>query len=584
MLSCSTTFELGVDLGDLDAVFLRNVPPESFNYAQRVGRSARRAGRPGFAVTYCSRAPHDLFHFSDPTTMLSGESRVPVLRLGNERIAARHVASVALSDFFRTYQQRFNRVRGLLGNPEAPDLVDSFHAHVVARRSYLARILRQIVPPSLQTVFGLGDGSDHWIELIAGRDSRLASAQDEITEEHRSIRAFQSQALAARRFNEAGWAEGRAKTLQEMDVIGFLSRKAVIPKYGFPVDVVELDTSLASDDQKVELDRDLGIAIAEFAPGASVVANKLLWTSYAVKCVPERKWRRERYAICKDHGVFQSWLGARPAVPPCCDKLLDGQPEYIVPEFGFTTGRMERPKRPTVHPRKEHSTRPYVVTGDTTDRPSEWTTLPAAEPCVRVYRPAQNEMVVICEGRLGVGFRICPDCGALVKPVGKKTAAGHKTPYGASCAGKPTTVSLGHRFKTDVIRLQFLLAAPRGVRTLPGFGWSLGYALVEGAATVTGSPASDLSVTVTHDPATAVPPVLLYDAVPGGAGLVASLYDERRLRDAIENAAQRVQGRCGCGDDESCYGCLRSYRNQFIHNDLQRGPVFRYLEAVLNAW
>ncbi|MCL6431196.1 MAG: helicase C-terminal domain-containing protein [Anaerolineae bacterium] len=47
ILSCSTTFELGVDLGDLDIVFLRNVPPESFNYAQRVGRAGRRSVRIG---------------------------------------------------------------------------------------------------------------------------------------------------------------------------------------------------------------------------------------------------------------------------------------------------------------------------------------------------------------------------------------------------------------------------------------------------------------------------------------------------------------------------------------------------------
>src|SRR4051812_24195057 len=81
VLSCSTTFELGVDLGDLDVVFLRNVPPEAFNYAQRVGRSGRRAGMPGFAITYCRRGPHDLYHFNDPARILSGKTRPPTLAI-----------------------------------------------------------------------------------------------------------------------------------------------------------------------------------------------------------------------------------------------------------------------------------------------------------------------------------------------------------------------------------------------------------------------------------------------------------------------------------------------------------------------
>ncbi|MDH7482987.1 MAG: helicase-related protein, partial [Armatimonadota bacterium] len=106
VLSCSTTFELGVDLGDLDVIFLRNVPPEAFNYAQRVGRAGRRSGYPGFALTYCRRSPHDLYHFSEPERMLSGKIRPPVLSLRNEKIIARHIAAVALSRFFRDFPER----------------------------------------------------------------------------------------------------------------------------------------------------------------------------------------------------------------------------------------------------------------------------------------------------------------------------------------------------------------------------------------------------------------------------------------------------------------------------------------------
>src|SRR5262249_18449986 len=99
VLSCSTTFELGVDLGDLDTIFLRNVPPEAFNYAQRVGRAGRRSGHPGFAITYCRRGPHDLYHFSEPERMLSGRVRPPALSLRNEKIITRHIAATVLSAF-----------------------------------------------------------------------------------------------------------------------------------------------------------------------------------------------------------------------------------------------------------------------------------------------------------------------------------------------------------------------------------------------------------------------------------------------------------------------------------------------------
>ncbi|MEO0248834.1 MAG: DEAD/DEAH box helicase, partial [candidate division WOR-3 bacterium] len=110
VLSCSTTFELGVDLGDLDSIFLRNVPPEPFNYAQRVGRAGRRRGHPGFAITFCRRGPHDLYHFADPERMLKGIIGAPMLRVCNPKIITRHIVAVALSQYFRTFPAKFHRV------------------------------------------------------------------------------------------------------------------------------------------------------------------------------------------------------------------------------------------------------------------------------------------------------------------------------------------------------------------------------------------------------------------------------------------------------------------------------------------
>jgi len=82
----------------------------------------------------------------------------------------------------------------------------------------------------------------------------------------------------------------------------------------------------------------------------------------------------------------------------------------------------------------------------------------------------------------------------------------------------------------------------------------------------------------------AIPQIILYDNVPGGAGLVARLEEADVFRQCLQEAQRRVSGVCGCGENTSCDGCLRSYTNQFAHTHLARGPVAKSLEEVLAAW
>src|SRR5208337_4632987 len=226
-----------------------------------------------------------------------------------------------------------------------------------------------------------------------------------------------------------------------------LSRKAVIPKYGFSVDVVQLDTFAIEHGAatEVSLQRDLSIAISEFAPKSRLIANKKVWTSYGIKRLIEKEWDRRTYRKCTKHNFFKSWKREdSPAdIHKCCDKMVSG--EFIIPQFGFVTNR-EEPKRPTSRTSRLFSTRPYFLHthGQSPD------SLDFGP--IKLTKASPGLMVVLCEGRRGLGFYICEQCGAG----SLKREAKHKTPYDESCQGTLTQVSLGHEFTTDVVQLQFV--------------------------------------------------------------------------------------------------------------------------------
>ena len=321
----------------------------------------------------------------------------------------------------------------------------------------------------------LGLLDDSWIAKLTSPDGRFSLAEEELVNDYRAVVQVQTEAAAAEDYRQASWAKARAQTIAGEDVLSFLSRKAVIPKYGFPVDVVELDTRNAGgpDAGSVNLQRDLAMAVAEFAPSSSLVANKKVWTSYGLKRVAGKEWPRWHYGYCAQHNHFvRGTTREEVEEKRCCTNLRAAQ--YVDPLFGFTTDRRP-PSAPTQKPSRTFSTRPFFV-GFTNAQP-DWADLDFA----RLRPAASGYLVVLCQGKKQNRFYVCPTCGAGFTEI---PSGPHKTPYGQPCStqalGSP--IALGHEFVTDVLEVQFQ-GAPEQQDPL-WFAYGLAYALVAGAAEV----------------------------------------------------------------------------------------------------
>lgn len=571
VLSCSTTFELGVDVGELQSVVMRNMPPKTANYIQRAGRAGRRASSAALVLTYANRTSHDLAKYQYPESMISGQMRVPWVPVDNIRIARRHAHSVALAAFFKDAAEADGSQWKYAGGFFAPTS-DGQDAPARRVRSYLTPVppkiraaLHEVLPGPLAEELGIAD--DRWVSILCDLLDRV---QQLVCDDIKTFTDAIDQAANAKNFRLGERLQRTLNTIERRQLLGFLANKNILPKYGFPVDTVELRTMHCTEraGAKLELDRDLSLAIYEYAPGNEVVAGGKVWTSRGLHRMPGRELEVFEYRVCKSCSRFQTERALDPVEPcPTCGNTFGSIRRFVIPEFGFVADARAHDVG-TAPPERRWYGASYVV--DVGDE-IKTTTVQSPSGIEVVGRAGKRAtMAVISEGA-GAGFHVCDWCGWADVFERAKPSKHERPTTGQECSGPLSVFSLGHRYQTDIA--EFTFRGPQFLGISEENWLSALYALLGGASEELEISRDDIDGALAWS-SDGLRSLVLFDTVPGGAGAAMKIAEKVEL--VLRAAIDRVEA-CDCGPETSCYGCLRSYRNGRFHDKLSRDGALRVL-------